>query len=146
MRLAASIVLVFGLFGLLLVAAMAPDPTTASLPVSWLIHERTPVALLALLAVGVVLGLASLWQAPRWFKFPVVALEAAAAGLLTFYFLSGSFLPERTMEIAVGDPFPSYSLPNEDGRLLRYVSAGADALGRPFAGKRALYIFYRGDW
>lgn len=147
MRLAVSIALVFGLFALLIAAAMSSDPTAWPLPVSWLIHQRIPVAILAILAAGVILGLASLWRAPRWFKFPVVALEMAAAALLTFYFVDGSFLPDHTLRVAVGEPFPAYELRDQDGKLRQYAAARpGDGGGREFAGKRALYLFYRGDW
>ncbi|MFT4570932.1 MAG: hypothetical protein ACI8TX_001829 [Hyphomicrobiaceae bacterium] len=142
----ASAVIVFGLFGLLVAAAKAGNPTDLPLPTSWLIHARTPIGLLAVLAAGVSLGLASVWRAPRWFKFPVIALEIGAAGLLAFYFLSMSMLPDRTLGIGVGDTFPAYTLADQDGVLRRYLPPGTARTDEFHARNRALYIFYRGDW
>lgn len=143
-RLALSAILVFGLFGLLIAAATADDPTKVPVPVDWLIHERIPVAMLAILAAGAVLGLTS--RARGWIKFPVVALEVAAAGLLTFYFTSQSFVPVPAPRIAVGDRFPSWTLPDQDGVVRRYVAEGlGETSAAPHPG-RALYLFYRGDW
>jgi hypothetical protein len=134
---ALSLVLVFGLVATLITAAMAIDPTVTPLPVSWLIHARTPVGVLVILAAGLSMGLASTWRNPRWFKFPVVGLEILGAGLFSFYFLSMSFLPERTLDIAVGDSFPAYELLDQDRASHQYPSLESH---------RALYIFYRGDW
>ncbi len=144
MRLALSAILVFGLFGLLVAAATADDPTKLPLPVDWLIHERIPVAMLAVLGAGVVLGVTS--RARRWAKFPVVALELVAAGLLTFYFTTQSFGTAPAPRIAVGEPFPSWTLPDQDGVVRRFVAEGlGETIAAPHPG-RALYLFYRGHW
>ena len=138
MLLAASIVIVFGLAALLVTAAGAPDPGASLLPVEWLIHRRTPVALLGLLGAGVALGVTSTVRRPRWFKFPALAAELAVAGVVAFYFTSMSFLPEHSLGVATGDAFPAYTLVDQDGVERSHPAAGG--------GKRALYIFYRGDW
>ncbi len=141
-----SLALVFGVFGLLMAAAGASDPSALPIPTSWLIHARTPVGLLALVASGVALGVLSLFRRPRWFKIPIVAAEVAAAGLLGFYFLDMSFLPERTLGVAVGDSFPAWELPDQDGRLRRFPQPEGTTGTTIRARNRALYIFYRGDW
>ena len=84
------------------------------------------------------LGIWSLVQARRWYKWVIVPVELALAGLLTFYLTSASFLPEHRLALSVGDPFPSYLLFDQDGKLHAH---DASAQGGP-----ALYIFYRGDW
>lgn len=144
MRLALSALTVFGLFGLLLAAAMSDDPTRIPIPTDWLIHERIPVALLALLGAGVLLGLTA--PARRWIKFPVVALEVVAAGLLTFYFTTESIGTAPAPKVAVGEPFPSWTMPDQDGVVRRFVADGlGETTAAPHPG-RALYLFYRGHW
>lgn len=137
---------VFGLTGALVAAGRATDPTAVPIPTAWLIHARTPVELFSLLAAGLAMGIASTWAKPRWFKFPILALEATAAGLLSFYFLSMSFLPEPRLQVAVGESFPAYELLDQDRQLRRYPLPDSARTDGVYARNRALYIFYRGDW
>lgn len=103
-----------------------------------LIHARIPWLLLGTLWLGAALGLLSLRQGRRWFRYPVLGVELLLVGGLSFYMLAGSFLPESELRVAVGDSFPGYALVDQDGR-----SHSLEA-GEPR--KPALYVFYRGDW
>ncbi len=145
MALALSILLVFGSFALLVAAAGADDPGASLVPVSWLIHARVPYALFAVLGTGVALGVASALRRPRRLVYSIVTLEVLAAGLLVYYFAGMSFLPPHSLSVAVGDPFPSYSLLDQDRTPRVYEAATVEGSGTPVR-KRALYIFYRGDW
>ena len=102
------------------------------------IHPRIPWLLIGSLGAGSALGIWSLVRARRWYKWVIVPVELLLAGVLTFNLTSAGSVPRQELELSVGDPFPSYSLTDQDGEL-HAVQASADR--RP-----ALYIFYRGDW
>ena len=136
MLLIGSIVFVFGAVAVVVLNV----GTTEALRLGHeqMIHARTPWLVLGALGVGCALGLGSIVQKRAWHKVPVVGLELALTGLLTWYFASFSFLPPHELQVGVGDPFPAYSLPDQDGRV---HAVEASAPRGP-----TLYIFYRGDW
>ena len=103
-----------------------------------MIHARVPWLVLGILWLGGALGVASLFRKRRWFHYPVLGVEVLVVSALSLYFLQLSYLPAHELKVAVGEPFPSYSLFDQDATL-----RGHDA-GSP--GDPALYIFYRGDW
>ena len=103
-----------------------------------LIHARIPWLLLGSLGLGCVLGVASLVQKRAWYKYPVVGVELLLSGVLAWYFTSFSFLPPHQLSVDVGDPFPAYSLRDQDGQV---HTVAASVTRQP-----TLYIFYRGDW
>ena len=59
-------------------------------------------------------------------------------GLLSLYFLRLSYLPEYELKVALGEPFPAYSLLDQDATPRHYDAHSARSA--------ALYVFYRGDW
>mgnify|MGYP006153333515 FL=1 len=103
-----------------------------------LIHARIPWILLGLVWSGAGLGLAALARKRKLSNWLILGLEAPVVGFLSFYFIQGSFLPDHTIALEVGQSFPSYALLDQDGTI-----QGLDA-GEPR--EPALYIFYRGDW
>lgn len=103
-----------------------------------MIHARIPWLVLGSLAVGCVLGIASIAQRRAWYKYPVVGVELLLSALLAWYFLGFSYLPPHDLQVHVGDAFPTYSLPDHKGRIHSLEAAAPR--------QAALYIFYRGDW
>ena len=134
------------LLGLILVAAGVAVVfggaafSGAELPMGFqqLIHARIPWLLLGLLWTGSGLTLYSLITKHRWSKYLAVVPALAVTGLLSWYFLGVSWLPDYEAKYTVGAPFPSYSLPDQNGDTHTVL---ASTPRRP-----ALYIFYRGDW
>ncbi len=134
-----SLLLVFGTAVLVVSNFGASEDGRAAWATGQMIHAQYPWLLLASLVGGAVLGLVSLRNA-RWRRWPVVATECFVAAIVVWYVASYSWLPERSLNVAVGDDFPAYSLLAHDAKP-RSFDAGADIddTGR-------LYIFYRGDW
>lgn len=135
MLLAGSLVLVLGTVAWFVLGAQGTSPS--SLGTEQLIYSRIPWLALGALALGCGLGIWALLRRRRWYAWGAVGLELVLSGLLAFYLLSLSFLPEHGLAVAVGDSFPRYALADQDGRL-----RSNDGTPR----SRALYIFYRGDW
>ena len=138
MLLIASLVLVLSAFGVYIGNVVLSEQGQLGLGFEQMIHARIPWLLLAAALGGAGLGVASLVRSRRWYKWLVVPVEVGLAGLLTFYFVSVSILPEHRLALSVGDPFPAYSLVDHDGELRAVEPARS--------GRAALYIFYRGDW
>jgi hypothetical protein len=103
-----------------------------------MIHARVPWVLLGLLWAGTALGIAAVVRRRALPRIALLGLEIPLVGLASWYFLGYSFLPPHALRVEVGEPFPSYSLVDQDGRLQR-LDAGTPR-------EPALYIFYRGDW
>ena len=138
MLLSAAVVLVLGAVGVFVGNAVVSEEGRLGFLFEQMIHARMPWLLLAAAVGGAGLGVASLVQSRRWYKWGIVPLELALAGLLIFYFASMSWLPEHRLALSVGDPFPAYALVDQDG-VVRAVEPTR-------SGRAALYIFYRGDW
>lgn len=132
----ASALLVFGTVGWLLTAM---SPSEELVPgFEQIIHANIPWLVLVSLWVGGALGIAALVRRRRWLSFGIVGVELLLVGLVSFYFLRISWLPEHELAVGLGEPFPAYELVDQDGKL--HASA-IDVPREP-----ALYIFYRGDW
>jgi hypothetical protein len=119
------------------VVALGPSPELPLIK-DQLIHARIPWAILGSVWVGLGFGVAAMIRQRsvlRWLAFvPLVAIASLASG----YLMKLSYLPESTLRVAVGDPFPGFELPDQDGVVhTRVASAPRQA---------ELYIFYRGDW
>ncbi len=138
MLLIASLVLVLGALGVFIGIFVVSAQDQLSLGFEQMIHARIPWLLLAAALGGAGLGVASLVRSRRWYKWLIVPVELFFAGLLTFYFTSYSFLPEHALALEVGDPFPAYTLVDQDGNERTSPASN----GR----RSALYVFYRGDW
>lgn len=132
-----SAALVFGTIGLLLLN-MGTQDGELHLGFQQLIHARVPWLLLAALWAGCGLGVVAAALRRRWYRFAVLGLELALTGLVSWYFLVFSFLPDHELAVVAGDPFPAYELVDQDGTLHR-VPASTPR-------EPALYVFYRGDW
>ena len=137
MLLLGSLVLVFGTVAVTFVQ-MGSTGDELRFGYEQMIHARIPWLFLAFLGVGCGLGIASVVRRRAWYKYPVVGVELMLSGLLAWYFASYSFLPPHELGVGVGDPFPTYSLPDQDGQV---HTVEATVPRSP-----ALYIFYRGDW
>ncbi len=138
MLLLLSIALVFGAVGVFVGNIVASEQGQLALGYQQMIHARIPWLLILSAVGGAGVGIFSLVRARRWYKWGIVPVEIFFAALLTWNFASVSFLPEHRLALRVGDPFPAYSLVDQDGKL---QTSQAAAPGRP-----ALYVFYRGDW
>ena len=133
-----SALLVFGTVGVILLnlASQAPD---LQLGFRQMIHARVPWLLLGLLWTGGALGVAALARRFAVYKLGLLLLELPLLALASWYFLVGSYLPAHdALAVSVGEPFPGYSLPDQDGELRHFDPASARA--------PALYVFYRRDW
>jgi hypothetical protein len=130
-----SCLLIVGCFGWFIAAAAG-----SGLPFGHeeLIHARVPWLVLGVLWLGAALGLTALATRRRISTAVIVAVQAPLVGLFSFYFLQGSFLPDHSVALSVGEAFPSYSLLDQD-ETMRSASVGE-------AREPALYVFYRGDW
>lgn len=136
MLLLLSLVLVLGTVAWFILGVQGSSPLP--LGTEQLIHARIPWLALGALALGCGLGMTALLRRRRWYTWGLVGVELVLSGLLGFYFLRVSFLPEHTLAVIVGDRFPSYALADQDG-VLRSNEGDVPRT-------RALYIFYRGDW
>ncbi len=133
-----SILLVFGALAVFVGNMSVSEQGQLGFGFEQMIHARVPWLLLAPPFIGAALGIFSLVRARRWYKWALVPVEVFFAGLFTWYLTSFSFLPEHQLALAVGDPFPAYSLVDQDGSV-HAVESRTDR-------KPALYVFYRGDW
>ncbi len=138
MLFALSMLLVFGAVAVLMGVVAGSEQGELRFGFEQLIHARIPGLLLASLVGGAALGVVSLVRVRRWYTWAVVPVEVFFAAILSWYFLSFSFLPAHQLALSVGDAFPSYALVDQDGKLHRVEAATPR---RP-----ALYVFYRGDW
>ena len=131
-------ILVFGAVGVFIGNIALSNQGQLGFGFEQMIHARIRWLLVGSLAIGSALGIWSLARGRRWYKWVIVPVEVLFAGLLIFYLTSVSFLPQHELALSAGDPFPSYSLADQDGEL-HTVEAST-------ARRSALYIFYRGDW
>ncbi len=133
-----SALLVFGAVGVIVLNLASQGPELQP-GFRQLIHARVPWLLLGLLWAGGALGLVALARRFAVYKLGLLLLELPLVGLASWYFLAASYLPAHdALAVSVGEPFPGYSLPDQDGELRHFEPASARA--------PALYIFYRGDW
>ena len=132
-----SILLVFGTLALIGVNLTSESPDL-HLGASLVIRGRIPWILLAALWGGVALGVASLSRGRKLPKLGVLLLEIPPVAFASWYVLVGSTLPAHALAVEVGDPFPAYTLEDQDG--VPHQLAALEK--RP----PALYIFYRGHW
>jgi hypothetical protein len=132
-----SALLVFGTTAVILGGMSAQD---GRLPFGYeqLIHARIPWILLGLLWTGTALGVAAVMRRRGLLNATVLFLELPLVALASWYFLAFSTLPAHELAIGVGDPFPPYSLVDQDGALHEFDGATPH--------DPTLYIFYRGDW
>ena len=95
------------------VVALGPSPELPMIK-DQVIHARVPWVILGSVWIGLALGVAAMIRRRsvlRWIAFvPLVAVAAGASGFL----LKLSYLPESTLRVAVGDPFPGFDLPDQD--------------------------------
>jgi hypothetical protein len=126
--------------GTLAVLVLNLETDTAELRFGYeqMIHARIPWLIFGALGAGCALGLVSIARRRAWYKYPVVGAELLLSGLVVWYVLGLSFVPAHELRVGPGDPFPAYSLPDQDGRL----HSVEVSVPRP----PALYVFYRGDW
>ncbi len=119
------------------VVALGPSPELPLIK-DQVIHARVPWGILGCVWIGLALGVAAMIRKRsvlRWIAFvPLVAVASLASG----YLMEPSYLPESTLRVAVGDPFPGFDLPDQD----EVVHSRVMSAPRP----PELYIFYRGDW
>jgi len=132
-----SLLLVFGTLALIGVNLTSESPDL-HLGASLVIRGRIPWILLAALWGGVALGVASLSRGRKLPKLGALLLEIPPVAFASWYVLVGSTLPAHALAVEVGDPFPAYTLEDQDGVLHQLAALEK----RP----PALYIFYRGHW
>jgi len=132
-----SLLLVSGALTLIGVNLTSESPDL-QLGAGLIIRGRIPWPLLLLLWGGVALGVVSLFRDRVLTKLGVLLLEIVPVAYVSWYVLVGSVLPAHTLAVEVGDPFPAYTLVDQDDALHQLAALE----------KRtpALYIFYRGHW
>ncbi len=113
------------------------------------IHERIPYPAYASLAGAMLLTLAAvrvalMVRAPHW-KLGLVLLallacatEGLGGGRFVSYTLKGTLSPSYVLNLKVGDHFPAFALPDQNGVTRRGPRAGADG--------ETLVVIYRGDF
>ena len=84
--LAVSIVLVFGSVGVFIGNVALSNHGQLGFGFEQMIHARIPWLLIGSLGIGSALGISSLVQARRWYKWVIVPVELLFAALLTFAF------------------------------------------------------------
>jgi len=136
--LALSLLMVFAALGVFAANVLLSGYGMVGPGVGQILYAPIPWWLLAALTAGAALGMGSLFRRRGPVRVLVVAAEVGVAAFLGFLLLSFTELPAHDLAVSVGDRFPSYSLEDQDGNSREY-RAGA-------ARKRALYVFYRGDW
>jgi hypothetical protein len=135
---ALSLFAVFTALGVFVANVVLSGYGMAGPGVAQILYAPVPWWILAAMAGGSVLGVISLFGHRSPARLVAVAAEILVAGFLSFLLVAFTNLPSHELSVSVGDVFPSYSLHDQDG-VLRHGGAGATR-------KRALYIFYRGDW
>lgn len=106
--------------------------------VDQVIHTRIPWAILGSVWVGLAFGIVAMIRKRSLLRWIVFVPLVAVAALSSVYLTQWSVLPESTLRVAVGDPFPGYTLPDHDDVVRSRVASTPRA--------PELYIFYRGDW
>lgn len=132
-----SLLLVSGALALIGVNLTSESPDL-QLGAGLIIRGRIPWPLLLLLWGGVALGVVALFRDRVLTKLGVLLLEIVPVAFVSWYVLVGSVLPAHTLAVEVGDPFPAYTLVDQDDALHQLAALEKRA--------PALYIFYRGHW
>jgi hypothetical protein len=97
-----------------------------------------PWLTLPLVLAGVVVSTLAIQRGRSWRSIAGAVFSASCAGFLFVYvFFLSNQLPPPDNVIALGAEAPAFSLPDQDGSLVRL----ADFRGRP-----VVLVFYRGFW
>ena len=99
--------------------------------------RRYPHEQFVLIGASVLIGLSTVLAEPSAFHVSLFAIELVMFLALVWYMAGGARFSRGEISLAVGDPFPSFSLRDSHGE--RFDSARLD-------GKMALVLFYRGPW
>lgn len=110
----------------------------------WPFTRDFPWVNLTLLALGVWLSVGALrrawprggWRAAVGAGGTVLSL-ACAFGLISYAFVLSYSLPDGDVALGVGEPVPSATLPDQEGRPVSLVAS---------PGERVILVFYRGHW
>jgi len=98
----------------------------------------TAIANLALVALGLGLSLWALWTRRGFWRIAGAALSLLCAALLFGYvFVLSSTLPGTAGVLAVGEPAPGFTLPDQGDRPVSLDD---------FTGTSVILVFYRGFW
>lgn len=87
--------------------------------------------------LGVVLIIASLWQARTVWRVLALLLVGLLAGA-EWTFLLATRLPPYTGPVAVGQPFPAFATTRADGTPFTQRDLGGD--------RNSVLVFFRGRW
>jgi hypothetical protein len=87
------------------------------------VFRRIPWESLAVMALGVALGVAAWWRRPRLATRASALLSSAVLAFALWFFFSFSMLPAREDRPAVGDTFPDFALPTSTGGTFQLAAA-----------------------
>lgn len=121
-----SLVLVFGGLGLYF------------LLLSLGVYRQYPIETYAAMTAGTALAFVSAFRRRGWWRYATASALLLLTAAIAYWTLAFSRTPPNSLAVRPGDPMPSFSLPDQDGREFSTDSRSGIAA--------ALYIFYRGDW
>ena len=133
-----SALLVFGALAVFLRNVVGDGGTTVPFGGETLLLSNIAWPFVAALTAGALIGIAAFWKRPSKPRGALVATEVLVAILGLWFFFGDSVLPEHTLAISVGEPFPQYALADQEG-----IGRRGPVTAPP---SPKLYIFYRGDW
>ncbi len=103
-------------------------------------YRRYPFEQFALVGASAAIGLATVLTNPNIVHWGLFIVELVALTAVTWYMGIGARFSRGKISVKVGEPFPSFTLPDSRGG-----SFDSDSL-EGLDGKTALYLFYRGPW
>ena len=102
------------------------------------IYRRVPLEHYALLGTSTGLSLYAVARDPSWITIAVLCLSLSSLSLLVWYVHFGAVFPRGGIRLKVGHGFPTFTLPDSDGRVFDSHRLTGE--------QSALYLFYRGHW
>ena len=138
MLILSSLLLVSGAIAVFALNVILSDQGRLVVGYQDMVRGGVPYVLLVPLTLGLVLSLFGFVRRRSRFRGAVAVLEGAILAFFVFLFTGMTALPDHRLTVAVGDAFPGYSLPDQNG-VIRAVAAHERRAP-------AIYIFYRGDW
>ncbi|MEW6271418.1 MAG: hypothetical protein AB1689_19220 [Thermodesulfobacteriota bacterium] len=107
----------------------------ATFQLAW--FQRIPWLFLAIMVLGVALGVRAVWRRPRVWTGLSAAVSVAAFAWACWFLFVGTMHGPREDRPRVGETFPDFALPTSTGETFR-LSEARD--------RRHLIVLYRGDW
>ena len=103
-------------------------------------YRRYPFEQFALVGASAAIGFATVLTSPNVVHWILFVVELVVLAVLTWYMSIGARFSRGETSLKLGEPFPSFTLPDSRGGI--FDSDSLEGLD----GKTALYLFYRGSW